>query len=56
MSIFYSEARDAINRYIYVQLSGGIVMDGWTNDKNVMIACCNDETRPVVFKLEKIEE
>ena len=30
-------------------------MHGWTNDERMMIACCNDGTRPVVFKLEQID-
>jgi len=30
-------------------------MKGWTNDERIMIACCNDGTRPVVFKLERID-
>lgn len=30
-------------------------MHGWTNDERMMIACCNDGTRPVVFKLERID-
>jgi len=31
-------------------------MSGWTNAEKIMIACCNDGTRPVIFKLERIEE
>ena len=31
-------------------------MHNWTNDDRVMIACYNDGTRPVVFKLERIDE
>lgn len=27
----------------------------WTNDDRVMIVCCNDGTRPVVFKIERID-
>lgn len=30
-------------------------MRGWTNDERVMIACCNDGTRPVVFRIERID-
>lgn len=30
-------------------------MRGWTADERVMIACCNDGTRPVVFKIERID-
>lgn len=30
-------------------------MHGWTNDDRVMIACCNDGTRPVIFKIERLD-
>ncbi len=46
---------DAISRYIYAGLQGGSIMNGWTNDEKVMIACCNDGTRPVIFKIERID-
>lgn len=52
---FCSEAWDAVSRYIYAGLQGGSFMHGWTNDDKVMIACCSDGTRPVVFKLERID-
>ena len=29
-------------------------MRGWTNDERMMIACCNDGTRPVIFKIERL--
>ena len=25
------------------------------NEENTMITCCNDGTRPVIFKLERID-
>ena len=53
---FCSEAWDAINRYVYAALQGGSIMSGWTNDEKIMIACCNDGTRPVIFKIERIDE
>ncbi len=53
---FCSEAWDCISRYVYAALQGGSIMRGWTNDEKVMIACCNDGTRPVIFKLERIDE
>lgn len=28
-------------------------MHGWSADERVMIACCNDGTRPVIFKIER---
>ena len=30
-------------------------MKGWTNDDRMMIACCNDGTRPVIFKIERVD-
>lgn len=30
-------------------------MHGWTNDDRMMIACCNDGTRPVIFKFTRID-
>lgn len=49
------EAWDAINRYIYTALQGGSIMHNWTRDERLMVACCNDGTRPVVFKIERID-
>ena len=54
-SKFCAEAWDAISRYVYAALQGGSIMRGWTNDERVMIACCNDGTRPVIFKIERID-
>ena len=51
-----AEAWDCISRYVYSGLQGGAFMHNWTNDDRVMIACYNDGTRPVVFKLERIDE
>lgn len=50
-----SEAWDCISRYIYTALQGGSVMRNWTNDERMMIACCNDGTRPVIFKIERMD-
>lgn len=50
-----AEAWDAISRYVYTALQGGSIMSGWTRDERLMIACCNDGTRPVVFKIERID-
>lgn len=51
-----SEAWDAISRYIYAGLQGGSIMRGWMQAENTMIACCNDGTRPVIFRIERIDE
>ena len=50
-----SEAWDAISRYIYTGLQGGAIMRGWMNDEKIMIACCSDGTRPVIFKIERLD-
>ena len=52
---FCSEAWDAISRYIYTGLQGGSIMKGWMQNENEMIACCSDGTRPVIFKIERID-
>lgn len=49
------EAWDCISRYIYTALQGGSIMRGWTNDDRMMIACCNDGTRPVIFKIQRMD-
>ena len=51
-----SEAWDAIARYIYTGLQGGSIMKGWMKEENTMITCCSDGTRPVIFKIERIDE
>lgn len=50
-----AEAWDCISRYVYTGLQGGAFMHKWANDDRVMIACCNDGTRPVIFKPERID-
>ena len=51
-----SEAPYAISRYIYTGLQGGSIMKDWMKEENTMIACCSDGTRPVIFKIERIDE
>lgn len=50
-----SEAWDAVSRYIYAGLQGGSIMRGWMKDERVMIACCSDGTRPVIFKIQRMD-
>ena len=52
---FCGEAWDVVSRYVYTALQGGSIMKEWTNDDRVMITCCNDGTRPVIFKIERID-
>ena len=51
-----SEAWDAISRYIYAGLQSGSIMKGWMREENTIICCCSDGTRPVIFKIERIDE
>ena len=53
---FCAEAWDYISRYVYAALQGGSIIEGGTKDEKVMIACRNDGTRPVIFKIERIDE
>ena len=55
---FCEEAWSAITRYVFAfTVGGGGFFNGrWMKDENTMIACCNDGIRPVVFKLERIDE
>ncbi len=50
-----AEAWDCISRYIYAALQGGSIMHGWMADDRQMIACCQDGTRPVIFRIERID-
>lgn len=50
-----SEAWDAFSRYIYTGLQGGSIMQDWMKDERVMITCCSDGTRPVIFKIERLD-
>lgn len=52
---FCSEAWDVISRYIYTGLQGGSIMKDWMKDENTMITCYSDGTRPVIFKIERID-
>ena len=53
---FCSIAWDCISKYVYSALNGGSLLRGWMKDDKVMIACCNDGIRPVIFRLERIDE
>ena len=50
-----AEAWDCISRYVYTALQGGSIMHGWMRDDRQMIACCQDGTRPVIFRIERID-
>lgn len=50
-----AEAWDAFSRYIYTGLNGGAIMRNWMENPKVMITCCQDGTRPVIFKIERMD-
>ncbi|MBE2190315.1 MAG: TIGR04076 family protein [Candidatus Kapabacteria bacterium] len=46
-----------LQRSIQTLLRGGNFSDtGWMKKDNVLIACCSDGIRPVVFKIERMDE
>ncbi|MHA2295002.1 MAG: TIGR04076 family protein [Candidatus Hodarchaeales archaeon] len=48
-----------IHRLVLALMTGGNFGSyswNWMKDDNTMIACCTDGIRPVIFKLERIEE
>ncbi|MDR0232410.1 MAG: TIGR04076 family protein [Dysgonamonadaceae bacterium] len=53
---FCSYAWDAVGKFVYAALQGGSLLRGWTKDEKVMIVSCVDGTRPVIFKIERIDE
>lgn len=52
---YCSEAWDAFARYIYAGLQGSSIMKDWMKEENTMITCCSDGTRPLIFKIERID-
>jgi uncharacterized repeat protein (TIGR04076 family) len=52
---FCAYAWDAISKWVYTAIQGGSMLRGFTKDENVIIASCIDGTRPVIFKLERID-
>ena len=52
---FCGEPWNAVSLYVYTALQGGSIMKGRTNDDRMIVACCNDSTRPVILKIERID-
>lgn len=52
---FCTSAWAAIKGYIGVVITGGDLRP-WVNQEGTAIACCTDGYRPVVFKIERVEE
>lgn len=56
---FCDWAWNDIHKYVTVMLADGnfqTFFKDWMKDDKTMIACCTDGVRPVVFKLEKIDD
>ncbi len=57
---FCDWAWNDIHKYVAVLLAGGgfsgAIFDGWMKNDKTMIACCTDGIRPVIFKLEGMED
>jgi uncharacterized repeat protein (TIGR04076 family) len=53
---FCANAWDAISKFVYTSIQGGSMLKGMTKDEKVLITCCNNGTRPVIFKMERIDE
>ncbi len=57
---FCAWAWDDIFKVVVTLASGGNFADemfkSWMKDPRCMVSCCSDGIRPVVFKIERIEE
>ncbi len=57
---FCDWAWNDIHKYVAALLAGGSfagsIFNGWMKDEATMIACCTDGIRPVIFKLQRIED
>lgn len=52
---FCSQTWDTVILYGYRASQGGSIMKGRTIDETMMIASSSDGTRPVIFKIERID-
>jgi len=55
VDFFCDWAWNDLYKFIFSMMTGG-EFGNWMKDKNTFIACCTDGIKPVVFKLEKVEE
>jgi hypothetical protein len=49
------KAKKPRNQAIYGRFWAGRTYSRRINDDRMMITCCNDGTRPVIFKIERID-
>ncbi|MFQ5857467.1 MAG: TIGR04076 family protein [Anaerolineae bacterium] len=52
---FCGWAWDDIQRLVLAMMVGGDFSQ-WMNDSNTFVACCTDGIKPVVFRLERVQE
>ena len=55
---FPAELGEAIAKHLGSPKAMGArdtIMKGWMAKENEMICCCSDGTRPVIFKVERID-
>jgi uncharacterized repeat protein (TIGR04076 family) len=48
-------AWDDIHKIVFAMVQDG-EFSRWMRDPNTFISCCTDGIKPVVFKLEKVED
>ena len=57
---FCDWAWNDIHNCVEVMVTGGNfskgVFEGWMKDDRTIIACCTDGIRPVIFKIERIDD
>lgn len=57
---FCSWAWCDISKFVIALMTNGNFAEGhyegWMKDKNTVIACCTDALRPVIFKIERIDD
>ena len=52
-----SNAWLCMREYVFALSHGGKdFFDGWLKDENTAIISCNDGTRPVIYKIEPVNE
>ncbi len=54
---FCEDAWQAIQYYVYaLSMECGQIYSDWVNRPGIAVNCCNDGLRPVVFKIERLDE
>jgi len=54
---FCEDAWQSIYYYVFALSAGcGKIYDDWVKEPGIAISCCNDGLRPVIFKIEQLDE